>query len=99
LVRKGRIGIAIAEHQRAFFHRRSNDVGQVLRAAGEVEKELASRVDSAIAGVQQDGADLLADRRAPRLTGLNHQIPLRSKPVRESAKLRSLPAALNALKT
>ena len=31
--------------------------------------------------------------------GLNHQIPLRSQPVRESAKLRSLPAALNALKT
>ena len=99
MVRKGRIGIAIAEHQRAFFHRRSNDVGQVLRAAGEVEEELASRVDSAIAGVQQNSADLLTDRRAPRLSGLDDQIPQRSKAVGESTKLRGLSTAFNPFKT
>jgi hypothetical protein len=96
LIRQGRIRKAVAEHDGPFFHGGPNDVAQMLRTAGQVEEELTSAIHPAIADVQQDGADLLTDRRAAGLARFHDKISQRPEPLSEAPELSGLPTPFNA---
>src|SRR5208337_4360474 len=94
LVRLGRIGETVAEHDASFGEHRQNDLVNVLGAGSEHERHFRERRKSRGGGMQQHIANLFARASSSWLTGNGDRKAVSTQRTRQLFSLGALAAAI-----
>jgi len=88
---------AVAQNNPSGLKRGADNLIHILRAAGEIKKELSARFEVEILRIEENLANLLPDASTARLDGFHNFPALIAQPCREHMELRGLAAAVDAL--